>query len=147
MSDHISVASFDEHEEAQTLADRLLAEGFDATMQNDSAEQFWKFYNMHPRAHCHVRVPKGVVDAALRRLSELDAAEGILKSAVRCPECRSSQVEYPQFSRGTIVGALPSIAAAAGIIERQFYCSACHFTWPPAEDPVDTVPAGKDLLR
>ena len=147
MSDHISIASFAEHEEAQALADRLLAEGFDATIQDDSVEQFWKFYNMHPRAQCHVCVAKAVVDAALQRLSELDAAEDVLQTAVRCPEYRSSQVEYPQFSRGTIVGALPSIAAAAGIIKRQFYCSSCHFTWPPAADPVDTVPAGKDLLK
>lgn len=147
MSDHVSIASFDEQDQAQALADRLLAEGFDATTQNDSAEQFWKFYNMHPRAHCHVRVPKAVVDAVLLRLKELDASENVLQSAVRCPECRSTRVEFPQFSRGTIVGALPSIAAAAGLIERQFYCSACHFTWPPATDPVDTVPAGKDLLK
>jgi hypothetical protein len=43
-------------------------------------------------------------------------------------------VEYPQFSRRTVLGALPAIAAAAGVIEKDYYCEACHYTWP-AEPP------------
>ena len=147
MSDQVSIASFDEFEFAERLAARLAAEGFQATAQSDAAEQFWKFYNLHPRAHCHVRVPKDDIDAALNRLKELDASEGVLKSAIRCPDCGSTRVEYPQFSRSTIIGAMPSIAAAVGLIDRNFYCSACHFTWAPTTDAVETVSAGKDMLR
>src|SRR4030095_9378091 len=66
--------------------------------------------------------------------AKLDRTNGVLSQAVRCPECGSMRIEYPQFSRRTIMGALPSALAAAGVIERDFYCEACHFTWP-AEPP------------
>ena len=88
------------------------------------------------------------MDAVLRRLKELDATEKVLRLAVCCPSCGSSQVEFPQFSRKTIVGAvLPALAAAAGIVERHFYCAACQFTWAPAPDPATAVPLGKDMTR
>ena len=146
MSDHISIASFDAIEPAQILAGRLSAEGIPAIADSDAAEQLLRFYNPHPRAHCHVLVPKANIATALQRIKELDESEGLLKSAVRCPQCHSSQVEFPQFSRNTIIGAMPSIAAAAGLIDREFYCVACHFTWPPAVDPATEIPAGKGLL-
>ena len=147
MSDYMHIASFDEQAAAEKLAQRLTQEGFDTIARNDAAEQFWKLYNLHPRAQCLVLVATDRADEALRLLQELDATDDVLRGAVRCPECRSTRVEYPQFSRRTIVGALPAIAAAAGLIDREFFCAACQFTWPPAEDPTETVPAGKDLLR
>lgn len=63
---------------------------------------------------------------------------GAAARAVRCPECGSLRVEYPQFSRKTLMGALPSALATAGLIERDFYCEVCHFTWPP--DPPKPEP-------
>ena len=147
MSDHLSIASFDDFELATRLAGRLSAEGIAATAQSDATDQLLRFYNPHPRAHCHVLVPKAEMETALQRLREIDAREGVLDGATKCPECGSSQVEFPQFSRHTIVGAIPAIVAAAGIIEREFYCAACQFTWAPANDAADDAATGKDLLR
>lgn len=147
MTDHLSIASFDEFPLAEGLAARLSKEGFHATAESDAEEQFWRLYNLHPRAHCHVCVPMAHVEAALAKLAELDVTEGVLEGAVRCPDCGSSRIEFPQFSRNTIMGALPALAATAGFVDRRFYCCACHFTWAPGTDPVDTVPAGKDLLK
>lgn len=147
MSDFMHIASFDEFPPAEKLAQRLADAGIDAHARNDAMEQFWKMYNLHPRAHCQVLVKTDRADEAFRLLADWDAKDGVLAGAVRCPECGSTRVEYPQFSRRTIVGAIPAVAAAAGIIERDFYCAACQFTWPPAADPTDSVPAGKDLIR
>ena len=147
MNDYLHIASFDDSAEAEKLAARLTQEGFKATTTNEAAEQFLKLYNAHPRAHCRVLVTPDRADEAIRRLDELDATEGVLHAAVRCPQCGSPRVEYPQFSRNTIMGALPAAAAALGLVDREFFCAACQLTWPPEHDPVETVPGGKDLLK
>jgi transposase-like protein len=59
---------------------------------------------------------------------------------IRCPDCGSTQVEYPQFSRNTIVGALPAVAAAVGMVEPEFFCRSCHYSWAPA--PTEAPPVG-----
>lgn len=135
IKDMVPIASFEESEPAKNLAQRLGEEGFGATTDNDAGEQLLRFCNPHPHAQWHVMVPPDKFDEALKRLKELDAAEQVLRFAIRCPDCGSTEVEYPQFSRNTIVGAIvPAAAAALGLIERQFYCVACHFTWSPTEE-------------
>ncbi len=148
MSEYLPIASFDEQQPAEALARRLSEEGFEGISSNDAADQLLRFCNLHPRAHCHVQVPGPRLEAALQRLKELDQSEpALLASAIRCPECGSFQVEFPQFSRKTVVGAIgPALAAAAGLVDREFYCTACQFSWPPTSDPAETVPIGKDLL-
>ena len=130
----VPIASFEDSDPAKSLAHRLCEEGFGAITDNDSGEQLLRFCNPDPHAQWHVMVPPEKFDEALKRLRELDATEQILRFAIRCPDCGSTEIEYPQFSRNTIVGAIfPAVAAAVGLIERQFYCTACHFTWAPTE--------------
>ena len=131
----VSIASFNDSKPADLLASRLCEQGFGAIADNDSADQLLRFCNPNPHAQWHVLVPPDKLDAALAWLKELDATDHLLRSAIRCPDCGSTRIEYPQFSRNTIVGAIvPAAAVALGLIERQFYCTACHFTWSPAED-------------
>ncbi len=139
MSDHISIAAFDDEESAKALAARMDEEGIEAISSDDSVEQLLMFWNPHPRGEHHVLVPGQQLESALQWLRRLDASDPILSSAIRCPDCASTQVEYPQFSRKTIVGSLPAIGAALGIIDRQFYCASCHFTWSPTETPRKSV--------
>jgi hypothetical protein len=134
MAQLMSIVSFNDLEPAETLAAKLRDAGYHAEVRDESAEQKWKLFNLHPRAHIQVIVPEGETDAATATALELDRTQSVLAQAVRCPECGSMRVEYPQFSRRTIMGALPSALAAAGVIERDFYCESCHFTWP-AEPP------------
>jgi phage terminase large subunit GpA-like protein len=134
------IASFEDAEPAQNLARRLSEEGFEAITNNDSGEQLLRFATPHPHAQWHVLVAPEKADDALARLRELDASEQILRFAIRCPDCGSTQVEYPQFSRNTIVGNIvPAAAAALGLMERQFYCTACHFTW---SSPLEAAEGG-----
>ncbi len=137
MDQYLTIASFNEREPADVLTDRLRAAGFNADVFDESAAQKWLLLNLTPRAHMRVRVPKDDGERAMQQLREWDAADGAMKDAVRCPQCGSSRIEYPQFSRRTLMGALPAAAAAAGIIERQFFCEACGFTWDgePKEAP------------
>ena len=140
MSDYSSIAAFDDERPARALALRMDEEGFEATASSDSMEQLLMFYNPHPRAQHHVFVPGQKLEAALQWLHGLDPKDPVVGSAIRCPDCGSTRVEYPQFSRKTIVGSLPAIGAALGLVERQFYCAACQFTWAPADVSHKTDP-------
>ncbi len=129
------IASFDDSAPAEKLARMLCEEGFGAITDNDAAEQLLRFCNPHPHGQWHVLVPPDKLDAALARLHAMDAAASGLQFAIKCPSCNSTQVEFPQFSRNTIVGAfIPAAAAALGLAERQFYCTSCHFTWAPGDE-------------
>ena len=141
MSDYSSIAAFDDEHSARALALRMNEEGFEAIASSDSTEQLLMFFNPHPRAQHHVFVPGQKLEPALQWLQRLDAKDPVLLWAVRCPDCRSTRIEYPQFSRKTIVGSLPAIGAALGLVERQFYCTACHFTWGPEDARLKPAPS------
>jgi hypothetical protein len=135
MAQVTTIASFNESAPAEEIASRLRDAGYQAEVRDESNEQKWKLYNLHPKAQIRVIVPESQIREAEAKLREWDNADGALSAAVRCPECGSARIEYPQFSRRTIMGAFPAALAAAGVIERDFYCEACHYTWP-AETPV-----------
>jgi hypothetical protein len=124
------LAAFNEHTPAAALAARLLNAGIDATVHDESTQQHWQLWNLDPRAHFHVRVPTDQEARGLELLKSWIADEDGGLHAVRCPDCGSFKIEYPQFSRKTLIGALPAALAAAGVIDRTYYCEACHFTWP-----------------
>ncbi len=133
MEQLITIATFNDRAPAERLVARLLESGFHADLQDESEEQKWKLFNLTPRAHLRVRVHSSEEDAALAQLGAWKD-DSVLAAAVHCPECGSSRVEFPQFSRKTLVGALPAAMAAAGVIDQNYFCEACNFTWP-AEDP------------
>jgi hypothetical protein len=137
MEQHLTVATFNDLAPAQRLAARLREAGLRAEIHDESDEQKWKLFNLTPRAHLRVRVPSGEEERAIAQLGAW-RDDPDLAAAVHCPECGSSRTEFPQFSRRTIVGALPAALAAAGVIEQNYYCEACHFTWPavpPGPEP------------
>ena len=135
----ITVATFNEHAPAETIAERLRGLDFHADLYDESNEQKWKLFNLHPRAHMRVRVHASEAERTHALLKEWHETEGALAEAVHCPECGSSKIEFPQFSRRTLMGALPAALAATGVIAQEYYCEDCHFTWP------DEVKVAADL--
>ena len=95
------------------------------------------FFTAHAHAQFRVTVPPDQMDAAIKEFSKMQplpadrAEECPVRQAIRCPDCGATRVEFPQFSRNTIVGALPALATTVGLIEAQYFCQSCHFTWPP----------------
>ena len=134
MEQLITVATFNEREPAEAIAARLREAGFAAEVYDESNEQKWKLFNLKPRAHLRVRVQTSEEARGVEQLRQLNGDANIAQ-AVHCPECGSSRIEFPQFSRRTIMGALPAALAATGVIAQEFYCEACHFTWPPEPRP------------
>jgi hypothetical protein len=130
MEQLITVATFNEREPADHIAGRLRDTGIAAEVYDESHEQKWKLWNLHPRAHMRVRVHTTEEKRANALLDEWKGAEPVLAQSIKCPECGSSRIEFPQFSRKTLMGALPAIAANFGVIAKEYYCESCHFTWP-----------------
>jgi hypothetical protein len=64
-------------------------------------------------------------------LLKWDAAEGLPRDVIRCPECKSLRVQYPQFARHSLLtNFFLGLAAVLGLVEKEYYCEDCHFTWP-----------------
>ena len=53
---------------------------------------------------------------------------------IRCPQCGSSNIEYPQMTRKFLTPALVAVLCALKIIPKEFYCQDCHYTWSNEEE-------------
>ena len=123
-----NVASYDEMEPAEALSAFLRSCGIEAHVQDERRLQRW-WLMARPRAGLHVRVPQDQLPAADRHLDKPEAVP-LLASAIRCPDCKSCQVQYPAITRKTILPALVAQAAVLfGMMEHQCYCERCQFTW------------------
>ena len=69
-------------------------------------------------------------------MSELEKSSDLMREAVRCPECLSSRIEFPQITRKFLTPALCQVLLmAVHIMPRLYYCMDCHFTWPKVSKP------------
>lgn len=124
------VALFNSLEKAEPIKNRLIQAGFDALIVEKSLLQKLWFVG---KEECRVRleVPSDQFERAQKLLQEWDAAEEVLPGIIRCPECKSLRVQYPQFARHSfLTNLMLGLAAAVGVCEKDYYCEVCHFTWP-----------------
>jgi hypothetical protein len=141
MSEPVAIAAYDYQPPAQALVRELSARGIEAGLQNETAEQALKYFAGHAHAQFRVTVPPEKMEQALEEFARIpplpaEQAEACpVTQVIRCPDCGSTRVEFPQFSRNTIVGALPAMAAAVGLVDQEFFCQSCHFTWKPLPAP------------
>ena len=124
------VAHFSNRAKAQPLQQRLAANGIKAEIHDElRLEKLW--FVSKPAAGARVEVPADQFELACQHLHALDATESVLLEAIRCPECKSLRVDYPQFTRKFFIPNLAmGLMAAMGAVEKEFYCEDCHFTWP-----------------
>lgn len=116
----ISVAWFHCRSDAEPLQKRLSEAGIHAKVHDSSNIK-----------GARIEVSADQFERAYQFLLDWDAAEGVLRNAYRCPECRSLRIQYPQYTHKSslpnlLVGALTNMHA----IRKEFYCYDCHFTWP-----------------
>jgi hypothetical protein len=85
-------------------------------------------------AHAKITVPEDQFGRAQQLLLEWDkwdAFEEILRDAIRCPECGSLQVHYPQFVRRSFIpNLLLGLGSRIRLIDREYHCDNCHYKWP-----------------
>jgi hypothetical protein len=137
----IPLVTFHDLKPALQLRDWLQRAGIEAQINDESnMEKYW--FMSEPLAAVHVEVLADDYDAAVGMLRDRSCAEGMISGAVQCPECASTRVEYPQFSRKFFTPRLGSVLLAMKLLPRAFYCLDCHYTWPAAE-PIEPK---RDLL-
>src|SRR2546430_192825 len=126
----VVVAIFTDRAKAEPVQKRLAESGIQAEIHDElRLEKLW--FVSRPAAGVRLEVPVSQFQRAAELLLGWDAAERALREAIRCPECKSLRVDYPQFTRKSFIpNLMMGLASQVGLVEREFYCEDCHFTWP-----------------
>lgn len=137
----LPLATFNELIPAEQLRKQFLQAGVPAVIHDESKlERFW--FMSEPLAAIHVEVPQPDYLRARRLMREWEISTDLLRTAVRCPDCRSSRVEFPQVTRKFVTPALCQLLLLTlHILPRAYYCQDCHFTWlktPKVEPELDS---------
>lgn len=127
-----TVATFSDLEKAQEVKRRLAEAGIPAEVNNESSLQKYWFLSK-PLAADKVVVDEKDFDRAREVLQAADSTDHVLHGEVRCPECGSANIEYPQFTRKFMTTTFVEVLCFLHIIDKEFYCQACHHTWPVSE--------------
>jgi hypothetical protein len=124
----VTIATFNEPAKAKHLKDRLQQAGLKADIHNEGHLQQVAFM-AKPQASVKVMVDEDDFEAAQKLMVEWESTDPDIGSAIRCPQCVSSRIEYPQLTRKFLTPALASVLFALRIFQKEFYCQDCHFTW------------------
>ena len=124
----VTIATFNEQSKAKHLRNRLQQAGIGAEIIGDSHLQRVAFM-AKPQAHVKVRVEEDDFGKAHQLMREWEASDPDVGAALRCPQCDSSNIEYPQMTRKFLTPAIASVLFAMKIFPKGFYCHNCHFTW------------------
>jgi hypothetical protein len=127
------IATFNDPEKAHAVKTHLERAGIHAEVVDESKVQKFIFMSK-PLACDKVVVAEADFDKATAALREADAQSHILSSEVRCLQCSSPNVEYPQFTRNTLLPtSIGVLLACLHLIRKAFYCRDCHYTWAITE--------------
>ena len=128
----VPLASFNDRGCAEQLCRQLKQAGLSAVIHDESRlERFW--FLSEPLAAFHVEVSQPDFLEARRRTDEWEQASDVMQRAVRCPECRSFRVEFPQITRKFLTPAVMGLLMLLRILPREYYCLDCQFTWPKVQ--------------
>ena len=124
----VTIATFNEQPKAKHLKERLQAAGLKADLINEGHLQKAVFMSK-PQANVKVMVDEKDFSKAQELLVQWEASDPEIGSAIKCPQCGSSRIEYPQMTRKFLTPAVTSVLFALKIFPKEFYCEVCHFTW------------------
>jgi transposase-like protein len=132
----VTIATFNEPAKAKHLKERLQSAGLKADIHNEGHLQQVAFMS-RPQANVKVQVDDDDFERAQSLMVEWETSDPDIASAIiRCPQCGSSRIEYPQLTRKAITPAMASVLFALKIFPKEFYCEDCHFTWSNEDQPM-----------
>jgi transposase-like protein len=131
----VTIATFNETAKAKRLKERFQQAGVKADIHNEGHLQQVAFMSK-PQANMKVQVEDDDFERAQQLMVEWEATDPDIAAAViRCPQCGSSRIEYPQMTRKFLTPAMASILFTLKIFPKEFYCEDCHYTWTNEEQP------------
>ena len=126
----ITVATFNDREKADAVQKRLEQAGIPAEVLDESnLQKYW--FMSRSLAGEKVCVDEKDFQRARQLLESAENEEHLLESEIRCPQCASSQIEYPQFTRKFMTTTLVEVFCFLRVLDKEFYCTGCHHTWTP----------------
>jgi hypothetical protein len=115
----ISIALFSRHSDADLIQRRLTDSGIPSQLADCKG-----------MTGTRLEVPADQFERTYTLLQKWDTDAGIA-GAIRCPECNSFRVDYPQYThKSALPNLLIGLLANIGAMRKEFYCYDCHFTWP-----------------
>lgn len=125
----VTIATFNEPAKAKELKTRFQQAGLRADVHNEAPLQAVGFMSK-PQANAKVLVEDSDFARAQELMVEWEATDpSIAQAMIRCPQCGSSRIEYPQLTRKFITPDMASILLALRIFPKEFYCQDCQYTW------------------
>jgi transposase-like protein len=129
----VTIATFNDPAKAKGVKDRFSQKGVRADIHNEGHLQQVAFMSK-PKANIKLQVDDADFERAQALMVEWEASDPeIAAGLVRCPQCNSPRIQYPQMTRKAIVPALVGVLCALRILPKEFYCEDCHFTWSNEE--------------
>lgn len=130
----VTIATFNEPAQAKHLKQRLQEAGVKADIHNERQMQSVAMgVGGDPKANVKVMVEEEEFERAHALMVEWEPTDPEIGAAIRCPNCQSPRIEYPQMTRKFFTPWLANILFALKIIEKQFYCRDCQNTWTSEE--------------
>ena len=126
----VTIATFDEPAKAKHLKQRLQEAGVKADVHNEGQLQAVATMSK-PHANAKVMVEEQDFQKAHELMVEWEPNDPDIGAAIRCPNCQSPRIEYPQMTRRFLTPWVASVVFATGLVEKEFYCRDCQNTWPP----------------
>jgi transposase-like protein len=131
----VTIATVNEPAKAKRLKQRFQQAGVKADVHNEAHLQQVAFMS-RPQANLKVQVDDNDFERAQQLMLEWEASDpDIAAAVVRCPQCGSPRIEYPQLTRKFLTPAIASVLFALKIFPKEFYCEDCHYTWSNQEQP------------
>lgn len=129
----VTIATFNDAAKAKRLKERLQQSGLKADIHNEGHLQQVAFMSK-PQANVKVQVDDNDFEQAQQLMVEWEANDpDIASTIIRCPQCGSPRIQYPQLTRKFLTPAMASVLFALHIFPKEFYCEDCHFTWTNEE--------------
>lgn len=128
----VTIATFNERTKAKHLRDRFQNSGITADVAGEGGLQRAASL-ADKQANVKVKVDEKDFERARKMLLEWEKTDPEVGAALRCPQCGSPDIEYPQLTRKFLTPALAGILFALKLFPKEYYCQSCHNTWPPEE--------------
>ena len=126
----ITVATFSDRTRAEPVQHRLTDHGIKAEIHDElRLQKLW--FVSKPTTGVRLEVPANEFEKCAKLLAEWGAKDDLLRDAIRCPECKSLRVQFPQFAHKSVTpNVIMGLLASVGRVEKEYYCEDCHYTWP-----------------
>ena len=119
-----TVATFNDREKAEKVKGKLVQAGIPAEVHDESKlQKFW--FVSKPLAGEKVIVDEKDFDRACHTLEAKEQKEHLLEEEIRCPQCGSADVQYPQFTRKFMTTTMVEVLCFLHLLDKEFYCKGC----------------------